>query len=451
MNRSTESGTRRSARVASLVLVTLLLVTAPATGQVDDRSATVEDVAYTGNGAVDVPGDDTVVWRFGPHQFTVTVSSRSGVDAEVCLVANATGRELGCERGTVPANATASVAVGFDRWPDNASGAVALDVVVRRANASRPVDRRSLTVVVLQEYGDPDGDGLTSRREASIGADPRKPDTDGDGLSDGAEVRTYGSSPVFADSDNDGLSDGAEAERHQTNLMEADTDDDGLLDARELELGASPFNPDSDGDGLTDAVEVNTYGTNATAADTDADGLDDGTELGTHRTNPMEDDTDGDGLPDALEVFTYGTAPGDVDTDGDGLLDGDEVSDHRTEPTTTDTDGDGLADGAEVNAHRTNPLDADTDGDGLADGAEVERHGTDPLDVDTDGDGTSDRLEVQTGLFPDVSGAELLAGLVLFVGAVVTGFYWANGRVPGRGAVAARLGGTASDDHSPAG
>lgn len=57
---------------------------------------------------------------------------------------------------------------------------------------------------------DPDGDGLRNRAERLIGTDPRNPDTDGDGVSDGDEVQTVGSDPRSADSDGDGRPDGVE-------------------------------------------------------------------------------------------------------------------------------------------------------------------------------------------------------------------------------------------------
>ena len=60
------------------------------------------------------------------------------------------------------------------------------------------------------------------------------PDSDGDGLSDGLEVKTYGTNPNDNDSDNDGLFDGPE-----------------------IDAGTDPFDPDSDDDGLTDGQEVN--------------------------------------------------------------------------------------------------------------------------------------------------------------------------------------------------
>ena len=433
MTRLTTPKIRRLVLVCCAVLVTVSLAVGPALGQTADGSAAIEDVTYSGNGSVSVPDAELVLWRSASHQFTVTVAAPTDTDTEVCLVVDQTGRGLGCERETVPGNATVSLGIDVGQWPTDATGEVTLDVVLRRPNQSTPIDVRSLNVTVLRTDGDPDDDGLASQREVSLGTNPLSQDTDGDGISDGLEVTTYDSSPLFADSDNDGLSDGVEIETYLTNPTRADTDRDGLLDSRERELGSSPFSRDSDGDGLSDTVEVNTYGTNATVADTDADGLDDGTELNTHQTNPRKGDTDGDGLSDALEVITYETEPGDPDTDDDGVLDGAEVNVHRTEPTTADTDSDGLDDGGEVHTAGTNPLNADTDGDGLSDGAEVDEYETNPLAVDTDGDGISDGEEVDIGTDSPGRGAGVVAvGVLLVLTAATAGFYWASGRVPGR-------------------
>ena len=66
---------------------------------------------------------------------------------------------------------------------------------------------------------DADSDGLLDIYETDTGVyvsptdtgtDPLDADTDGDGLSDGAEVNVYGTDPLDPDSDGDGFSDGDE-------------------------------------------------------------------------------------------------------------------------------------------------------------------------------------------------------------------------------------------------
>ena len=66
---------------------------------------------------------------------------------------------------------------------------------------------------------DTDMDGLpdyvetntgTYNGSTDTGTDPDVPDTDGDGLDDGAEVITHGTNPLLRDTDNDGFGDGVE-------------------------------------------------------------------------------------------------------------------------------------------------------------------------------------------------------------------------------------------------
>ena len=52
------------------------------------------------------------------------------------------------------------------------------------------------------------------------------------------------------DSDNDNL----------INLLDPDSDNDGLLDGAELQLGTDPQNPDTDGDGILDGVDPTPLG-----------------------------------------------------------------------------------------------------------------------------------------------------------------------------------------------
>ncbi len=69
---------------------------------------------------------------------------------------------------------------------------------------------------------DPDKDALKNLGEYRQRTLPYKPDTDRDGLYDGAEVKQFHSDPKDADSDDDGVEDGSE-----------DTDDDGVVDEGE--------------------------------------------------------------------------------------------------------------------------------------------------------------------------------------------------------------------------
>jgi outer membrane protein OmpA-like peptidoglycan-associated protein len=180
---------------------------------------------------------------------------------------------------------------------------------------------------------DDDSDGLSNALESKHGTDSANPDTDGDGLKDGEEVRRYRSDPLKPDTDGDGISDGDEVFKYRTD----------------------PNQQDSDVDGLLDGDEISKYGTDPLRLDTDGDSLIDGEEVQKYNTDPLKVDTDGDGLSDWDEVRSYKSDPLKTDTDGDGLLDGDEVRKHKTDPTRTDTDAGGASDGAEV-LRGTNPL-----------------------------------------------------------------------------------------------
>lgn len=59
---------------------------------------------------------------------------------------------------------------------------------------------------------DLDEDRLTNIREFRLHTDPQDPDTDNDGLKDGAEVLTHKTDPLNPDTDDDGVSDGIEVQ-----------------------------------------------------------------------------------------------------------------------------------------------------------------------------------------------------------------------------------------------
>ena len=98
---------------------------------------------------------------------------------------------------------------------------------------------------------DSDGDGLSDDREVVYMTDINNPDTDNDGLLDGAEVDVHDTIPTLVDSDGDGLSDSREVNDALTNPRDPDTDKDGLNDGDEVDqFGTDPLVADTDGDGI---------------------------------------------------------------------------------------------------------------------------------------------------------------------------------------------------------
>jgi hypothetical protein len=102
---------------------------------------------------------------------------------------------------------------------------------------------------------DQDNDGLSNLQEYQLGTAPDNPDTDGDGVLDGAEVnRVAGATdPLNPDTDGDGLSDKVEtgtgkfvsASDTGTDPLSPDTDGDGFGDGLEVSNGANPLDPSS--------------------------------------------------------------------------------------------------------------------------------------------------------------------------------------------------------------
>jgi thrombospondin type 3 repeat protein len=90
-----------------------------------------------------------------------------------------------------------------------ASGAVRRDRDHDRLS-DRWEKRYHLSTSKKSAKGDPDHDGLRNLREYRLRINPRRKDTDRDGLRDRAEVRRYHTNPRKNDSDSDGYSDGAE-------------------------------------------------------------------------------------------------------------------------------------------------------------------------------------------------------------------------------------------------
>ena len=285
---------------------------------------------------------------------------------------------------------------------------------------------------------DADDDGIPDQfptNRASL--DPRKTDTDEDGVSDSDEVNGY----YITLFDNDPLDSEKERVFVRTDPRRSDTDRDGLIDGMERLFGTNPAASDTgvifddDQDGLPNRVEE--VGWLITV---------DGTQQRVY-SNPDDPDSDNDLIPDYVE-YVIGTnpwywegqtvppnaaAPG-FDTDSDGLddfLEWDGIVEPQkldlynfcqlvpncngfapnpnafgTNPLAGDSDGDGLSDNFETNVGwqvsvfgapssyqvYSDPLDPDTDNDGWADGQE-QVAGADPAKDDTDDDGLADPIE----------------------------------------------------------
>ncbi len=272
-------------------------------------------------------------------------------------------------------------------------------------------------------FGDPDKDGLVNMDEMTLGTDPRRNDTDGDGLNDkweslstfemvtqSGEVTLF--NPLDANWDCVLLDAEAKANLEQTFGEEKwaemanfagqhscdavlDFDSDTLPNFAEEAYGTDPRSEDSDGDLVGDQVEV------AMAPITlevvcGVPKLNGPTKDGPFTellndmpstVNPMDwflEDMDNDGR---------NNGPGDWDTDGDGMPDGfeycyDSILDAaNASDAFGDEDEDGLNNRAEYDVARTwgatnftSPLSADTDEDGMPDGWESD-WGLHPVDA----------------------------------------------------------------------
>ena len=114
-------------------------------------------------------------------------------------------------------------------WGKNDTGA--LGDGTRATNAfPKPVPNFSLASNALWS-ADLDRDGILNLDEPALGTDPRKTDTNCDGIPDGAALRA-------------GLS-----------ATNADMDGDGVSNCDEATMGTDPFVPDTDGDGVGDATD----------------------------------------------------------------------------------------------------------------------------------------------------------------------------------------------------
>jgi PKD repeat protein len=110
-----------------------------------------------------------------------------------------------------------------------ASGSYTTNLTVQDDRGASATATATVTVTATL---DSDGDGLTDAQEQSLGTDPHKADTNGDGIPDGTAV-AIGISPT-----------------------NPDMDADGVANATERSNGTDPFVADTDGDGVNDGADA---------------------------------------------------------------------------------------------------------------------------------------------------------------------------------------------------
>ena len=279
---------------------------------------------------------------------------------------------------------------------------------------------------------DTDGDDIIDGYEYAIGTNPRDNDTDDDGLTEGEELAItagYGTDPLDIDTDKDGLTDfeevyGTHTFQNGTIIFTPtfpllnDSDFDKISDGSEVRtFGTDPMDSDSDDDLLTDYEEIFVYSCDPLNNDTDEDTLTDYDEVIIHLTDPSNNDTDGDGFLDNYEISNPPLSPLDPDYDDDGIPDGmesyygldwanpDENTNLVLDGLEHDYDNDGLTDYEELYLTKSSLALIDTDDDGLNDSTEAALWaflGFDP-GSDIDGDGSTNLFDQDSDndLLPD--------------------------------------------------
>ncbi|MEN1727169.1 MAG: ASPIC/UnbV domain-containing protein, partial [Pseudomonadota bacterium] len=324
---------------------------------------------------------------------------------------------------------------GFHRWAQNhdrlhfglAANAVA-DVTIEWPNGTvetytgvtaNAVYRATEGGTLLSLIGsDSDGDGLTDEAEVNVyGTDPANPDTDGGGVLDGQEVarntdplnaaddfsligQVCGDPDLRADTDRgtflwQDCSTGRWSLRVAGGGTPVRLVYTGSIDAAGGVLNLAPVDIES-----TDELDTTTdpnqlqyrllvFNNGIDGVDFDAPANSCFTPLGPQPPQPVYI---GQGRvlleqPDLDLTTGLPCATGPIDSDGDGLTD-DEETTLGTDPQNPDSDADGVDDG--IDAFPLDPTEsADTDGDGVGDNADL--FPTDPNEsADADGDGVGD-------------------------------------------------------------
>ena len=287
--------------------------------------------------------------------------------------------------------------------------------------------------------------------------DPRRQDTDGDGLTDFEEIVGFTFEMIEAPNDlprvvlppyarRDAQGNVLELLDFATNPLDPDTDRDGIADGDEVRIGIDPTIRDADkvrdtdGDGLSDYLEMQGWRVAFITTDWISAQADEPKARTLVVCEPQEysephadcrvviDEIDDEvrSVPDSNSPRRWRFSPS-IDEVLEDLADpwneldvyrrnGQELPNTTSDPRRVDTSGNGLTDYEEYQLG-SHPRLIDTSGDGLSDFEEVQGFNfppdpddpiryTDPLNADTDADGLSDYQEVREPWVVRVAGQE---------------------------------------------
>ncbi len=141
---------------------------------------------------------------------------------------------------------------------------------------------------------DKDNDGLLDNIEEEIGTNTNLADSDYDDFKDFEEYN-YWNERYQQTKDESYLPTGDLDNDSIANILDEDSDGDGLSDGQEIKFGSDPSNPDTDGDGVSDLEEIQ-QGSDPDLQDSDMDGI------------PDDQDSDPDGYQDPGDLI-YGQDP----------------------------------------------------------------------------------------------------------------------------------------------